>query len=179
MVVLHLDLSRLRILLADDSAFMRRLVRSLLNGIGIRSVIEAEDGAAALEAFEQNEIDIIITDWVMPVFDGLELTQAVRDPQSKNPHIPILMLSAHAELSRVILARDGGVNGFLTKPISAKRLRLHLESCVLNPRALAPASRSPIGEQDDTSSSGMLDATAQDTTVEDTTLEDDLTLGSV
>ncbi len=176
---MHLDLSKLRILLADDSAFMRRLVRSLLNGLGIRSVIEAEDGVAALEAFEQSEIDIIITDWVMPVFDGLELTQAVRDPQSKNPHIPILMLSAHAELSRVILARNAGVNGFLTKPISAKRLRLRLESCILNPRAFVSASRSRIGGEDDRSGTAMPDAMVEDTAVEDTTLEDDLTLGSV
>lgn len=171
---MHLDLSRLRILLADDSAFMRRLVRSLLNGLGIRSVIEAEDGVAALQAFEQNEVDIIITDWVMPVFDGLELAQAVRDPQSRNPHIPILMLSAHAELSRVILARDAGVSGFLTKPISAKMLRLRLESCVLNPRAIATASRSGVSEPDDQSGSDM-----PAMTVEDTTLEDDLTLDPV
>jgi two-component system, chemotaxis family, chemotaxis protein CheY len=129
------DLSQISVLLVDDSLYMRRLVRSLLNGLGVRHVLEAEDGASALEVFQQQAVDIIITDWVMPVFDGLELTAAVRNPQtSDNPYTPIIMLSAYTERSRVIHARDAGVTEFLCKPISAKQLYLRLENCILNPR---------------------------------------------
>jgi two-component system chemotaxis response regulator CheY len=109
-------------------------VRSLLNGLGVRHVLEAEDGAAALEVFQQNPCDIIITDWVMPVFNGLELTAAVRNPDSENPYTPIIMLSGYSERSRVVQARDAGVTEFLCKPISARQLYLRLENCIVNPR---------------------------------------------
>lgn len=129
------DLSKLSMLIVDDSLYMRRIVRSLLNGLGVRHVLEAEDGAGALEVFNQQPVDVIITDWVMPVFDGLELTASVRNPQSSpNPYTPIIMLSAYAERSRVTKARDTGITEFLCKPISAKQLYLRLLNCVENPR---------------------------------------------
>jgi CheY-like chemotaxis protein len=129
------DLSQISVLLVDDSLYMRRLVRSLLQGLGVRHVLEAEDGASALEVFQQQPVDIIITDWVIPVFDGLELTAAVRNPKtSDSPYTPIIMLSAYTERSRVIQARDAGVTEFLSKPISAKQLYLRLENCIVNPR---------------------------------------------
>ncbi|MFK7792193.1 MAG: response regulator [Devosiaceae bacterium] len=131
-----LDLSRLCVLLVDDSLYMRRIVRSLLNGFGVRNVLEAEDGAAALEVFNQQPVDVIITDWVMPVFDGLELTAAVRNPKSsQSPYTPIIMLSGYTERSRVVNARDSGVTEFLCKPISAKQLYLRLANCIENPRS--------------------------------------------
>ena len=129
------DLSKITVLLVDDSLYMRRIVRSLLNGLGVREILEAEDGAAALEVFNQHPADLIITDWVMPVFDGLELTAAIRNSSSSpNPYTPVIMMTGHSERSRVINARDTGITEFLTKPISAKQLYLRIESCVLNPR---------------------------------------------
>lgn len=129
------DLSSLSLLLVDDSLHMRRIIRMLLHGLGVRGVIEAEDGAAALELFTQVGPDLIITDWVMPVFDGIELTRSVRNQKSSiNPYCPIIMVSGFGERSRVIQARDAGVNEFLVKPISAKDLYLRIESCVGDPR---------------------------------------------
>ncbi|MBO6674084.1 MAG: response regulator [Rhizobiales bacterium] len=136
------DLSQISVLLVDDSLYMRRLLRSLLQGLGVRHVLEAEDGASALEVFQQQPVDIIITDWVMPVFDGLELTAAVRNPEtSDNPYTPIIMLSAYTERSRVIQARDAGVTEFLCKPISAKQLYLRLENCIVKPRPFIRTQR--------------------------------------
>ena len=129
------DLSDLSALLVDDSLHMRRILRMLLHGLGLRNVIEAEDGAAALELFSQTGPDLIITDWVMPVFDGLELTRSVRNQKTSiNPYVPIIMVTGFAERSRVIQARDAGINEFLVKPISAKELYLRIESCVSEPR---------------------------------------------
>lgn len=129
------DLSNLSLLLVDDSLHMRRILRMLLHGLGLRDIHEAEDGAAALDLFTQTGPDIVLTDWVMPVFDGIELTRAIRNQKSSiNPYTPIIMVSGFAERSRVMTARDAGINEFLVKPISAKELYLRIDNCIKNPR---------------------------------------------
>ncbi|WP_020184591.1 response regulator [Methylopila sp. 73B] len=133
--MIRVDFTKLRILVVDDNAHMRRIVRTLLHGFGAREVYEAEDGASGLEMFTTHLPDIIIVDWAMPIFDGVELTHMIRKPDSAiNPYVPIIMLTGHSEKSRVIRARDAGVTEFLCKPISAKALHQRLLNCVLNPR---------------------------------------------
>lgn len=133
--MIRVDFTKLRILVVDDNAHMRRIVRTLLHGFGSREVYEAEDGASGLEMFTTHLPDVIIVDWAMPIFDGVELTQMIRKPDSGvNPYVPIIMLTGHSEKSRVMRARDAGVTEFLCKPISAKALHQRLLNCVLNPR---------------------------------------------
>ena len=92
-------------------------------------------GAAGLEAFTHYSPDIVITDWSMPIFDGLELTQMIRQPGANaNPYVPIIMLTGHSEKKRVVQARDAGVTEFLAKPISAKALYQRVLNIVANPR---------------------------------------------
>ena len=111
-------------------------MRSLLHGFGTRDVYEAEDGAAGLEAFTQYGPDIVITDWVMPIFDGLELVQMIRQPGANaNPYVPIIMLTGHSEKHRVVRARDAGITEFLAKPISATALYDRILKLVADPRA--------------------------------------------
>ncbi|MEZ5840672.1 MAG: response regulator [Hyphomicrobiales bacterium] len=122
-------------LVADDNTHMRRIVRSLLHGFGVREVMEAEDGANALELFNTHTPDIVVVDWAMPIIDGLELTRLIRNPSSNaNPYVPIILLTGHAERRRVIEARDAGASEFLAKPISAKSLYVRVVSTVVNPR---------------------------------------------
>ena len=131
----RIDFNRLRFLAIDDNAHMRRIVRTLLHGFGAREVIEAEDGASGFEAFTQHVPDIVITDWAMPIFDGLELTQMIRQPGANaNPFVPIIMLTGHSEKKHVIAARDAGVTEFLAKPLSAKALYERIVNVVVNPR---------------------------------------------
>jgi CheY-like chemotaxis protein len=133
--MIRLDFHRLRFVVIDDNAHMRRIVRTLLHGFGAREVHEAEDGATGLEAFTHHMPDIVITDWAMPIFDGLELTQMIRQPGANaNPFVPIIMLSGHSEKKRVIAARDAGVTEFLAKPLSAKALYQRILNVVANPR---------------------------------------------
>ena len=133
--MIRIDFSRLRFLLIEDNPHMRRIVRTLLYGFGAREVYEAEDGAAGLEAFTSNLPDIVITDWVMPVIDGLELTQMIRQPDANtNPFVPIIMLTGHSERRRVTAARDAGVTEFLAKPISPNALYHRILNVVANPR---------------------------------------------
>jgi CheY-like chemotaxis protein len=133
--MVRIDFNRLRFLVIDDNAHMRRILRTLLHGFGAREVYEAEDGAAGLEAFNHYIPDIIITDWAMPIFDGLELTQMIRQPGANaNPYVAVIMLTGHSEKSRVTEARDAGVTEFLAKPISAKGIYERIVNVVANPR---------------------------------------------
>jgi CheY-like chemotaxis protein len=132
--MVRINFNRLRFLVIDDNAHMRRIMRSLLHGFGTREVYEAEDGAAGLEAFTQYSPDIVITDWVMPIFDGLELVQMIRQPGANaNPYVPIIMLTGHSEKHRVVRARDAGITEFLAKPISATALYERILNLIANP----------------------------------------------
>lgn len=132
----RVDFNKLRFLVIDDNAHMRRILRTLLHGFGAREVYEAEDGASALELYTHFVPDIVITDWAMPIFDGLELTQMIRQPGANaNPYVPIIMLTGHSEKRRVMMARDAGVTEFMAKPISAKSLYQRVLNVVANPRS--------------------------------------------
>jgi CheY-like chemotaxis protein len=131
----RIDFNKLRFLVCDDNPHMRRILRTLLHSFGAREVYEAEDGATALEMYTHYVPDIVITDWSMPIFDGLELAQMIRQPESKgNPFAPIIMLTGHSEKRRVTVARDAGVTEFLAKPISAKGLYQRILNVVASPR---------------------------------------------
>ena len=133
--MVRIDFTRLHFLVVDDNAYMRRILRALLHGFGAREVYEAEDGAGGLEAFTYHMPDIVLTDWVMPIFDGLELAQMIRQPGANaNPYVPIIMLTGHSEKKRVVSARDAGITEFLAKPISAKALYERILNVVANPR---------------------------------------------
>ncbi|MEQ1489720.1 MAG: response regulator [Terricaulis sp.] len=116
-------LNDIHVLVVDDNKQMRFLVRCLLRAGGISKVTEAETGAQAFDVMRARPVDLIIVDWKMAPLDGLAFTQMVRrNHDSPNPYIPILMLTAHTETSRVTAARDAGVSGFVRKPISARLL---------------------------------------------------------
>ena len=133
--MLRIDFHRLRFLLVDDNAHMRRIVRTLLNGYGARDILEAEDGAAGLDAFTQNNPDLLLIDWEMPIFSGIELEQMIRQPGANaNPFVPIIMLTVHTEKEAVMAARDAGITEFLAKPVSSKALYQRIVSVIANPR---------------------------------------------
>jgi CheY-like chemotaxis protein len=134
--MIRIDFNKLRFLVIDDNAHMRRILRTLLHGFGARDVYEAEDGATGLEAFTHYMPDIVLVDWAMPIFDGLELAQMIRQPGvNANPYAPIIMLTGHSEKKRVMAARDAGITEIMVKPISAKALYQRILNVVANPRA--------------------------------------------
>ena len=130
------NLERLNILVIDDNKHMRNLVKSILGALGVRTIMEAADGADALKELRHFAADIIILDWNMDPLDGLDLTRMIRQPNdSANPFVPIIMLTGHTEMKRVIEARDSGINEFLAKPVSAKRLYERIKSVIEKPRS--------------------------------------------
>jgi len=110
------------ILLVDDNATMRRIVRNQLRQLGYTTIVEAEDGAVALGRLKQEPVDVVITDWNMPNMNGLELLKAIRaDPQLKMT--PVLMVTAEAVKECIIEAVKAGVSGYVVKPFTAETLQ--------------------------------------------------------
>lgn len=126
---------RAQVLIVDDNRPMRILVRSLLRAAGLRRTFEANDPAEAFDILHANPIDLVITDLAMKPLDGIEFTTMIRRASdSPNPYVAVIMMTGHAERSRVALARDAGVTSFLVKPLSAKALIDHLNNAVVDPR---------------------------------------------
>ena len=124
-----------KVLVVDDEHYMRKVVRTMLITLGVRTIYEAADGATGLEAIRTMQPDVVILDWQMPGLDGPGFVRMVRSPDTfPFPDIPIIMLTGHGERSRVIEAVQIGVNEFLLKPVSSKALLDRIKAVVLHPR---------------------------------------------
>lgn len=127
---------KLKVLIVDDSAEMRRLLKALLESMGVTEIVEACDGAKGLDAFAAHRPDIIVTDGAMQPMDGYEMTRLVRsagDAEGANPDVPILMVSGHIGRENVVHARDQGVTDYLPKPLSASVLYEAIVAAVSRP----------------------------------------------
>jgi YesN/AraC family two-component response regulator len=128
-------LAHIKIVIVDDEHYMRKVVRTMLMGIGIRTVYEAADAPEGLELIRTMAPDLVIVDWEMPGLDGAGFVRMVRSPQTfPYPDVPIIMLTGHGERSRVIEAVKIGVNEFLLKPVSSKALLDRLVAVLTKPR---------------------------------------------
>jgi two-component system, chemotaxis family, chemotaxis protein CheY len=126
-----------KVLVVDDEHYMRKVVRTLLMSIGVRTIYEAPDGPSGLEHIRSMAPDVVILDWEMPGLDGAGFVRMVRSPDTfPFPDIPIIMLTGHGERRRVIEAVQIGVNEFLLKPVSTKALRDRLSAVLCNPRPM-------------------------------------------
>jgi CheY-like chemotaxis protein len=129
-----------KVLVVDDEHYMRKVVRTLLMSIGIRTVYEAPDGPAGLELIRTMAPDVVIVDWQMPGLDGAGFVRMVRSPETfPFPNVPIIMLTGHGERSRVVEAIQIGVNEFLLKPVSSKALHSRMVSVLTKPRTVVHA----------------------------------------
>lgn len=130
-------LPEIKIVIVDDELYMRKVVRTMLMGIGVREVYEAADGPEGLELVRTVAPDVVIVDWQMPGLDGSGFVRIVRSPETfPYPNVPIIMLTGHSERSRVIEAIKIGVNEFLLKPVSSKALHDRLIAVLANPRKM-------------------------------------------
>jgi len=113
----------MKFLIVDDSKTMLRIVSNVVKQIGYDNSILAENGQEGLEAFKSNDCDIILTDWNMPVMDGLTFIKEVR---KLNKDIPIIMITTEGGKTEVIKALKAGVNSYIIKPFDSKTLELKL-----------------------------------------------------
>ncbi len=131
------QIEALKVLIVDDEHTMRKVTRSLLQAIGVRNIHEANDGRSGLEAICRLAPDVVILDWEMPRPNGPEFMRRVRAPGSfPLPDVPVIMLTAYGERSRVLEAVRLGVNEFLLKPVSSKALLARLVSILGKPRRM-------------------------------------------
>ncbi|GJH20982.1 chemotaxis response regulator CheY [Caballeronia novacaledonica] len=117
----------MKILVVDDFSTMRRIVRNLLKESGYVNIDEAEDGAAALARLRTGRYDFVISDWNMPVLDGLSMLQQIRADASLS-RLPVLMVTAEAKRENVIAAAQAGANGYVVKPFTAATLEEKMTS---------------------------------------------------
>ncbi len=130
------SLSELHLLIVDDNEQMRFLLRCLLRAGGVTQISEAETAAEAFDILRATPISMVLVDWKMQPIDGLAFTRMLRwNTDSPNPYVPILMLTAHTEASRVTAARDAGVTGFVKKPISARVLFERMTNALTDSRS--------------------------------------------
>lgn len=129
-------LHNIKFLVVEDNHFMRSIIVRVLNTLEVFEICEAANGAEALTEMKSFTPDIIITDWEMEPINGIELTKVIRTAKdSQNRFVPIIMVTAHSEMSRVFEARDAGVNEFAVKPISVNTLFTRIQAVISRPRA--------------------------------------------
>ena len=116
-----------KILVVDDAAFMRMMVKDALSKGGYMDVYEAEDGARAVEEYEKLSPDLVIMDITMPNMDGL---QALKKIKAGHPDATVVMCSAMGQESMVIDAIKSGAKDFIVKPFKPDRILKTVTSIV-------------------------------------------------
>ncbi|HIJ61292.1 MAG TPA: response regulator [Rhodospirillaceae bacterium] len=112
-----------RAVIVEDSAQMRGLIHMALNATGIGDIIEAENGAVAIDLIKSWGADIVIMDWVMDVMDGMECTRRIRAGiDGIDPQTPIILLTGQASKDSEAAAYAAGADLFMEKPFSLKQL---------------------------------------------------------
>ena len=125
----------IKVLVVEDNQHFRLLIRTVLQALGVREVVEAVDGENALELLANFKADLVIADWKMEPMDGIAFAKSIRTgAKSPNPYLPIIMVTGFAEAKLVMQARDVGINEFLAKPISAKMLMSRILAVLQRPR---------------------------------------------
>ena len=125
----------LKVLVVDDEHYMRKVTRTILTAIGVKTIMEAPDGIAGLEMARMHLPDLIIIDWEMPLIDGAQLVRMIRAPgEFPAPETPIIMLSAHSDHWRVVESARIGANEFVRKPVSITTLESRIIAVIERPR---------------------------------------------
>lgn len=116
------------LLIVDDNAYMRTIVATIARACGVAIVEEAADGAEAFERMRHRKFDCAVVDLKMDPLNGIEFLRLLRSGKdSPDPHLGVIVLSAHSGHARILEARDAGADEILTKPVTAAALleRLH------------------------------------------------------
>ena len=109
------------VLVVDDAATMRRIVRGLLRELGYKNIREADDGTTALDELKRKKADLVVADWNMPKMTGIDLLRTIRGDGGLKD-IPVLMVTAEAKQENIVEAVQAGVSNYILKPFNAKTL---------------------------------------------------------
>lgn len=118
--------SQIRVLIVDDQSSIRQILANSLLQLGFTHIAQRKDGKEAIEYLGQNPTHLVISDFNMPVMDGLALLRAVRG-NPKTQKVAFIILTSEASRDLVQEAVKAGVNNFLAKPYTVAKLREVLE----------------------------------------------------
>ena len=134
------SLAELNFLVVDDNFHMCRILESMLRGFGVRELHSVTNVPRALEELNAQHFDIAVVDHVMQPMDGLEFTQLVRTASdSRNPYLPVVLMTSFTERWRVQEAKNAGVNVILAKPIRPIDLYKRIVHLIERPRQFVKA----------------------------------------
>jgi len=114
----------MRVLVVEDDPVSRRIVAAALQGLGHEAIV-AEDGQQAWQRLAADTVDVVITDWMMPNVDGLELTRRVR-ARARERYTWVLLLTALKGKASYLDAMEAGADDFMSKPIDKQELHARL-----------------------------------------------------
>jgi DNA-binding response OmpR family regulator len=127
-------------LIVDDKAYMRKVVKNVLETLGAKLIEEAHDGSEALAAVRNWPPDIILTEWRLYPMTGFDLLKAIRAERGALRFTPVVMITSETRRERVIQARNTGITEFVAKPFNAKGLLLRIKEVIERPRPYVEAS---------------------------------------
>lgn len=116
----------MKILVVDDMATMRHMVKYIFKQLGFTNIEEAENGKDALDKLKAGKFDLVVSDWNMPVMPGIELLKNIRADASLK-HIPVLMVTAEAQKDNLMEAIQAGVSNYIAKPFTAETIKQKLD----------------------------------------------------
>jgi two-component system chemotaxis response regulator CheY len=116
----------MKVLVVDDFATMRRIVKGVLKQLGFSDIIEAENGSSALDELKKEKVGLIVSDWNMPKMTGLDLLKAVRGDERLKT-IPFIMVTAEGQKENVLEAVKAGVSNYIVKPFTPETFNEKLQ----------------------------------------------------
>lgn len=120
-------MNQIKALIVDDSSVMRKIVERSLRqaGIDLSLVVEAGNGADALNLLKEQKVDLILSDINMPVMDGLEFVKQLQQ-QNIAANTPVVMITTEGSESNVMQALSFGARGYIRKPFTPEEVRDHI-----------------------------------------------------
>jgi two-component system chemotaxis response regulator CheY len=118
-----------KVLVVDDQLTMREVTRLALQEMGVRQIIDAENGDEAFKKATTQPLDMIISDFNMPGMDGLALLRAVRGHPAVRK-LPFILVTGRGDNALVVSAAQAGVNNYIVKPFTTEMLREKVEAVV-------------------------------------------------
>jgi two-component system, chemotaxis family, chemotaxis protein CheY len=115
----------MKVLVVEDSATMRRIVVNTLQRLGYGEIVEAADGAEALQRFD-GSFTCVLTDWNMPNMGGLEFVRSLR-ARTDGKDVKIIMITTRSVREDILQAAHAGVNNYVVKPFTPEVLREKLD----------------------------------------------------
>ena len=121
------ELDAIKVLVVDDSPSARKFIRRVLENLGVRHFLEAENGRQAIEVLAEAMVDLVVTDYNMPEMDGKGLVDNIRQKSWQNS-VPILMVTSESDEGRLAAVEEAGVSGICDKPFEPATVKALLNN---------------------------------------------------